>query len=134
MNFINYKLLTALSMQFLGLMAYAQITVGTPEPLTLEELLQAKQTDFITTTGDEANAGKGFLLPQLHLTSRDSLVPTLILDQENAAEAKERHAGLIIFNMNAIPHSDPDLVLEQGIYVWDGTEWIPIRNIAETEN
>lgn len=133
MNFINCKLLTALSMQFLGLMAYAQITVGTPEPVKPEEPLHVKQTDFMDTTRDEANISKGFSLPQIHLSSRDSLVPHLILDQENVADAKERHTGLMIFNMNDMPHSDPDLALEQGIYVWDGSEWVHVGSVAEIE-
>ncbi|MGM5630540.1 DUF1566 domain-containing protein [Apibacter raozihei] len=98
---------------------YAQVTIGMDEIPESGALLQIKE---LKTSGSEANSSKGILLPRVNLVSRTSLVPTLKASEENEGE-KQKHTGLVVFNVNVVPNPDASLALEEGVYIWDGTQW-----------
>ncbi len=97
----------------------SQVTIGMDEIPESGALLQIKE---IQTSGSEANSSKGILLPRVNLVSRTSLVPTLKASEENEQE-KLKHTGLVVFNVNIVPNTDPALTLEEGVYIWDGAKW-----------
>lgn len=89
----------------------AQVTIGSgekPEPMAL---LQLKENSATAT-----NASKGLGLPRVSLVSLDKL-QTVAQPEITDSIAKERHAGLTVYNLATGNELQP------GIYVWNGRRW-----------
>ena len=114
----------------------AQVTIGSGEEPVRAALLELK--DRKPETDNVTSKSGGLVLPRVKLTNRKTLDPFIdsandpewkSSDQNIVKKLKDNHAGLIVYNLSV---SDPgqaneDLILKQGVYIWDGTEW----NISE---
>lgn len=92
--------------------SYSQVTIGSMNPPVEGALLDLKES---VSSGTE-NAQKGFLLPRVNLTVKNSLIDISDVDY-NDANVALMHTGLTVYNMNAGFEGGV------GINVWDGTEW-----------
>lgn len=77
--------------------------------------MDLKEYNPTTQGGSTSNRGLG--LPRVKLEDLNKLEPAI---NNPTDEEKKAHTGLLVFNVNNV---DP---LKSGIYVWTGTEWIPI--------
>ncbi|MDR2474781.1 MAG: hypothetical protein LBD45_02880 [Bacteroidales bacterium] len=98
----------------------AQVTIGAdvePQKAALLELA-TQQAD-----GDNVTSTKGgLIIPRVKLVSATTLEPFIATtdpDWTNNAttKIKEKHAGLIVYNLTA------NTTFSKGLYVWDGAEW-----------
>jgi hypothetical protein len=120
--------------------ADAQVTVGSNFPPDKGALLQLKTreannptsvTDANNITVDANGGGLG--LPRVRLENRTTLQPFIPDDnnwKQNIGQQKQKHAGLMVYNINVSDPSvtDKDLIFTQGIYVWDGAAWTLVRD------
>jgi hypothetical protein len=105
----------------------AQVTIGLDENAVEGALFQIKNkkvtnpasvTDVTNATVDEN--GGGLALPRVHLVAKSTLQPFVPNDAAfvaNTNKIKEKHAGLMVYNLTTTGD------FKQGIYTWDGTEW-----------
>ncbi len=106
--------------------AKAQVTIGSSETPAQGAILQLKNLDKITD--GSANATKGLGLPRVSLiTRKNDLNKTLGIDE---ALDNAEHQGLLVYNIAQCLDGTPEA---QGIYVWDGSQWISIYNQNENE-
>lgn len=103
----------------------AQVSIGSLENPESGMLLQIKSKEVTSPSTDnttvDANGG-GILLPRVQLVSKTTLQPFIELsdaewNSSNQARTKMKHAGLMVYNINA------SAVFRQGTYVWDGEQW-----------
>jgi hypothetical protein len=115
----------------------SQVTIGSliePERGALLEVKNKKAvnpasvTDVQNVTVDAA--GGGIRLPRVYLEDRTTLQPFILTsDQDwtsnNTTRIKERHAGLMVYNIYESPSAvtDPDKIFRQGVYIWNGSRW-----------
>ena len=104
----------------------AQVTIGTGSPSMPGSLLQLKNLDETKDGG--MNASRGLGLPRVTLIETDKLRP--MYSYANAAntptdEELTAHTGLLVYNMNSCFENRGG---EQGMYVWDGSRWEPLRS------
>jgi hypothetical protein len=111
----------------------SQVTIGSliePERGALLEI-KNKKAENPTSVTDVANvtvdaAGGGIRLPRVYLEDRKTLEPFIPNDTEwslNTDKIKERHAGLMVYNIKEVTNANPDKVFRQGIYIWNGKRW-----------
>ncbi|MDR0427606.1 MAG: hypothetical protein LBH12_03265, partial [Dysgonamonadaceae bacterium] len=93
----------------------AQMTIGANLDPNEGSLLDLKTSD------ESVNATKGLLLPRVQLTDLTKLSPMFNGSYDPAENAK--HVGLTVYHVHGCPVPIPS-----GIYVWDGSEWKPLRN------
>lgn len=102
---------------------WGQVTVGSgikPERAALLEL-KTQAPDANNVTSKKGGLG----LPRVSLESLTTLEPFILTTDadwinNNATKIKEKHAGLVVYNLAAANG------FEKGVYVWDGTVWKPI--------
>lgn len=120
-----------LGLAFMNLFCYsttkAQVTIGNGSPPVSGALLQLKEND-----NTEENASKGLILPRVYLSDKNNLFPMFADPGNNnipnanysnptyKSEQDKLHMGLIIYNTN------PNAPFREGIFVWNGQEWLPI--------
>jgi hypothetical protein len=120
--------------------AKAQVTIGSqdnPQKGVLLELKTKEANNPKKVTDDENvtvdRTGGGLLLPRVKLESKNTLDP--FIDSQNTQEwtdnAKLTHAGMVVYNLNTLNG------FQQGLYVWNGSEWSEVNggveNSADTE-
>jgi hypothetical protein len=119
----------------------AQVTIGMDVPPVKGALLELKTkeatnptsvTDPNNATVDD-NKGGGLGLPRVQLKYRTTLEPFIPNDdawKNNVDQVKEKHAGLMVYNIHVSNPDDPDRdsIFIQGIYVWDGSGWTLVRD------
>ncbi|MDR2498311.1 MAG: hypothetical protein LBD28_02600 [Tannerellaceae bacterium] len=108
---------------------HAQTTIGSNGSPARAALLDLKTQDAINppNANDAQNVSSltgGLILPRVKLSNRFTLEPfisTTDPDWTNNASSKikEKHAGLMVFNIN---NSAPPLKV--GVYIWNGSSWI----------
>ena len=99
----------------------AQVTIGIDEKPVDGAILQLK--DGTDNNNVLENASKGLSLPRVQLlnTTLNSDYPNLSKTIKGASGdwSAEEHIGLVVYNMTNELCKPP-----QGLYVWDGTEWV----------
>lgn len=100
-----------ISVLFIHLVTYAQVTIGSSEKPLDGSLLDLKENGNIG-----ANSTKGLLLPRVALQEIFMLEPIVPTTTAN----KLAHIGLTLFN---VTNSG---VLKSGVYGWDGESWIKL--------
>ncbi|MDR2951030.1 MAG: hypothetical protein LBV71_17730 [Prevotella sp.] len=114
--------------------AHAQVTVGSNNPPAKAALLEIKNiepndpaspTDANNITVNDKGGGLG--LPRVKLVNINTLQPFIPTGTDwtnNTDKVKEKHAGLMVYNIYVSPDGeDADKTFSQGIYVWDGAKW-----------
>jgi len=102
-----------------------QVSIGSTQEPEKAALLQLKtqQADINNVTSDKG----GLLLSRVKLVNRKTLEPFIVNDsdfQNNGNKVKDLHTGLIVYNIYvSASQTDPDLTFDEGVYVWDGTQW-----------
>jgi hypothetical protein len=112
----------------------SQVTIGSfiePERGALLEVKNKKAVNPPSVTDDlnvtvDADGG-GIRLPRVYLEDRTTLEPFIPNDANwtsNTDKIKERHAGLMVYNIKVSP-SEPNLNrrFQQGVYIWNGSRW-----------
>lgn len=86
-------------------------------------LLDLKQQE---SDSENVTAQRGLMLPRVELKNPNELMlgDFTINDTDDGGNQKQKHIGLVVFNVS---ETDPFCT---GIYVWDGTEWIPLEKCA----
>ena len=117
----------------------SQVTLGSGIPPAKAALLELKSeekdlsgvpvgTDAITHIDNVTSTKGGLVLPRVMLENKKTLEPfvTATESNANAGKLKEKHAGLMVYNIyvSAETETDPDKRFKQGIYTWDGARWI----------
>lgn len=114
----------------------SQVTIGSGIPPTRAALLDLKvrqPAGAVPFVDDDANitAGRGdggLLLPRVKLVNAQTLEPFIPADDpefiNNTNSLKERHAGLIVYNLV----EDNDRELCPGLNQWDGKQWNCFQN------
>ncbi|MDR1624116.1 MAG: hypothetical protein LBS04_03995 [Tannerellaceae bacterium] len=95
--------------------AHAQVTIGSSESPATGALLDVKQQNNFT--GD-ATSTKGILFPRVGLVALNSLSP-LVGGTPSLAD-QLTHKGIVVYNIGTN--------LKEGLYSWDGDEWIYAQN------
>lgn len=126
------KIIMAAICSLVLLSASAQVTIGSDKAPARAALLDLKvqnpDSENITS-----NKG-GLVLPRVKLSNKKTLDPFINSssdpewkdsDPNVVKKLKDDHAGLMVYNLYI---SDPsvileDLIFEQGVYIWDGTQW-----------
>lgn len=130
---INYSILIkTLSLLFLSFIAntlFAQVTIGSSVPAERASLLEIKTQEADSKNITSSKGGLG--LPRVYLVDKTTLepfVPVGDTDWVNAATSKikEKHAGLMVYNIYVSPDAETDSnkIFKQGVYVWNGTNWV----------
>lgn len=88
----------------------AQVTIGAETTPATGAILQLKEND-----AEGINSTKGLGMPRVKLTNNKTLT---LADQALAAE----HTGILVYNTTS------DTQLCPGLYVWSGTEWMPLAD------
>jgi len=143
---IQRLFLTAICSLFL-LNLSAQGTIGSGEKPVRAALLDLKgqnpdSENITSSTG-------GLVLPRVKLTGRTTLDPFIdsgtdpewkSADVNVVKKLKDDHTGLMVYNLSVSDpgETDENLIFEQGIYVWNGTQWNmhkagETRSVAEKE-
>ncbi len=105
----------------------AQVTIGGGGQPNKGALLDLKQHDAVTAGGVTATKGLG--LPRVKLIKQKGDLASTI-DGAFMFSYTDDHTGLVIYNINeCIGGSGRD----NGVYVWTGSEWIPLQNKDEEE-
>ncbi len=97
---------------------FAQVTIGSELPPSKGCILDMKEyaPDSKNTTST-----KGLLLPRVILKDEYSLEG--IVNGNISKEEKESHTGLVVFSL-----TNPILGKCPGIFVWNGSKWIPLSS------
>jgi len=96
----------------------AQVTIGAGDPPEKAALLDIKTKDG-GSTGDITSEGGGILLPRIKISDITDLSQFNGISGLNTDEQKERHKGLLVYNMQENLANN----IEKGIYVWNGDFW-----------
>jgi len=124
----------ALLSYFLCFDAAAQVTVGMDNPPAKAALLEIKSEESVPSAvnhNSNITSKKGGLgLPRVMLQNKKTLQPFLPAGtgtefDSNTGKIKEKHAGLMVYNIYVSPktETDSDKKFKQGVYVWDGAKW-----------
>jgi len=101
---------------------YAQVTIGVGEKPEDGALLDAKErTVLYPNPGDVTslnNSTRGILFPRVMLEARDKLEP---LYQSPSDAQKLLVTGMVVYNVSPTAQ-----YLSEGLFVWNGYEWIPL--------
>lgn len=92
---------------------YGQVTIGSTQPPVAGAILDLKEVGATT---------KGLAMPRVILTDKNKLYPMLANGYASTEEAK--HVGLTVF------HTDRCTMDGKGLYVWSGTVWNKIGELA----
>lgn len=119
--------------------AVGQVTIGSdilPAKAALLEL-KTEEKDLsgvpagenpITHVDNVTSTQGGLVLSRVMLVNRKTLEPFLTEAESNANvnKLKEKHAGLMVYNLYISPESETDANkrFRQGIYTWNGEKWI----------
>lgn len=115
---------------------HGQITIGTlKEPVEAALLdLRTQETNdpnSITDVDNITSIKGGLGLPRVMLENRKTLEPMILITDplwiSANSKLREKHAGLMVYNINVSPESetDPDKIFRQGVYSWNGRRWLP---------
>lgn len=115
---------------------HGQITIGLlDDPVEAALLdLRTQETNNPSSVTDVNNITSikgGLGLPRVMLENRRTLEPMISptdpLWTSPSSKLKEKHAGLIVYNIKVSPdtETDPDRIFRQGVYSWDGKLWLP---------
>ncbi|MDR0547368.1 MAG: hypothetical protein LBG77_07285, partial [Dysgonamonadaceae bacterium] len=113
---------------------HAQVTIGADIPPQKGALLELKEFDPSDPAVNNATATKGFLFPRVKLTDLDKLYPMYENDPDYNSDAQKRdslnlaHSGLTVYSAVA----NTSAGIQEGLYVWDGTQWV--RPVTEIPN
>lgn len=128
-----------LSLFSLSLSMEAQVTLGSSIPPAKGALLELKSeekdlsgvpagVDPITHVDNVTSTKGGLVLPRVMLVNKNTLEPfvTATESNANAAKLREKHAGLMVYNIYVSPETETDSNkrFKQGVYTWDGAKWI----------
>lgn len=107
---------------------YAQVTIGSDSAPAKAALLELKDKNVnnptsVTHDSNISSTTGGLSLPRVKLVNKATLEPFIPLDDSDwlsapTSKIKEVHAGLMVYNI------ETSNGFEQGIYVWDGAQWI----------
>ncbi|GHV50054.1 hypothetical protein FACS1894181_10110 [Bacteroidia bacterium] len=120
MSLIKFKFLGSVTALFVSACMQAQVTIGSSEPPAKGALLDIKEqaagADNVTATSG------GLVLPRIKLKSLATMEPFIPANDPDwinntQTRIKERHAGLMVYNLTA------DATFKPGAYIWDGTRW-----------
>ncbi|MDR1738584.1 MAG: hypothetical protein LBR66_07215 [Candidatus Symbiothrix sp.] len=111
-----------------------KFTIGLDSTAARAALLDVKSVQSavgaVTSVTDDANVTStdgGLLLPRVQLVNDSTLEPFIATTDAqwiaNTNALKERHAGLMVYNLTEDENED----FSQGIYYWDGGAWIPLQ-------
>ncbi|MDR1089560.1 MAG: hypothetical protein LBL79_00660 [Prevotella sp.] len=100
----------------------AQVTIGSGTPPKAGALLDLNG-NITDASNSQVNSNRGLLLPRVKLEKKNSLSPAV--QDYVAGTADLTHTGLTVYNVNA---GSPFV---EGIYTWNGNEWICIRDDAK---
>ena len=89
---------------------------------------QANNPADITSADNVTSQSGGLGLSRVQLKNLKTLEPFVSVDaawMANTGKIKEKHAGLMVYNIYVSPstESDADKRFKQGIYLWDGEQW-----------
>lgn len=123
----------------LSLFMKGQVTLGSSIPPAKAALLELKSeekdlsgvpvgVDPVTHIDNVTSTKGGFVLPRVMLVNKNTLEPFITLAESNgnAGKLKEKHAGLMVYNIyvSAETETDSNKRFKQGVYTWDGAKWI----------
>ncbi|MDR2948605.1 MAG: hypothetical protein LBV71_05305 [Prevotella sp.] len=129
-------LICTVTLYILTLNIQAQVTIGSGIPPTRAALLDLKvkqAAGTVPSVDDDTNitAGKsdgGLLLPRVKLVNTKTLEPFIPVDDpefvNNTNSLREKHAGLIVYNLAEDDSKD----LCPGLNQWDGEQWNCLQN------
>lgn len=106
---------------FQSAIVYSQVTIGSnnkpAEGAILDLKQQSADADYITATKG------GLVLPRVKLANTTTLQPFIA-----SATLTENtlHQGLVVYNLT----SDPLKNLQPGIYQWDGSKWLYLKELT----
>ncbi|NDW09973.1 hypothetical protein [Dysgonomonas sp. 520] len=110
----------------------AQVTVGSDNPAAKAALLEIKseETTNPTSVTDVTNVTSrtgGLGLPRVQLVNTGTLEPFIATTATewsagNKALTMIKHAGLMVYNLSLTNG------FKQGIYVWDGAQWVIVKD------
>ncbi len=111
---------------FFAASVQAQVTIGSNTPPKTGALLDLNQ-NYSSQSNTQVNSQKGLGLPRVSLTSLTSLAPMV---ETPTAEDSLAHIGLTVYNVT----SDAGTGLTQGVYTWNGPQWVRILNSGDVAN
>lgn len=118
--------------------AYSQVTVGSDNPPVKAALLEIKSEEIanpvsVTDATNITSRVGGLGLPRVMLKNKTTLEPFIPNNSDwtnNVGKVKEKHTGLMVYNIYVAKEdinnngSNPDTQFKQGVYVWDGAQWV----------
>ncbi|GAB6012536.1 hypothetical protein [Viscerimonas tarda] len=119
-SLIKFKFLGSVTALFVFVCMQAQVTIGSGEQPAKGALLdikeQAADANNVTATSG------GLVVPRIKLQSLATMEPFIPANDPDwinntQTRIKERHAGLMVYNLTA------DAIFKPGIYIWDGVRW-----------
>ena len=108
----------------------SQVTIGSLAKPVEGAILDLKTHEATTANNITSDKG-GLLLPRVILVSRNTLEPFVPIADPlwttAGSRVKEKHAGLMVYNIHvsAETETNPDKAFRQGVYSWDGVQWVP---------
>jgi hypothetical protein len=108
---------------FAGYGLHAQVTMGSDAPPKKGAILDLNE-NASDASNQQVNSTKGLSLPRVKLETMNSLSPAI--PDYTAGTTDSTHAGLTVYNVNT---ASPFV---EGIYTWNGKEWIYIIDGAGT--
>lgn len=103
--------------------SYAQVTIGSGKEPEHAALLELKSHEAVNLGGATTDGkGGGLLFSRVSLTDRSSLSPFFTSLEDDYADQKKKHIGLIIYNVHDATHNS----IKEGLYIWDGEMWLEI--------
>jgi hypothetical protein len=137
----NILKLSTIVLIFIGIgyvPVYSQVTVGSDNPSAKAALLEIKSEETanpgsVTDVTNITSRIGGLGLPRVMLENKTTLEPFIPNNSDwtnNVGKVKEKHAGLMVYNIYVAKEdssndgSNPNTQFKQGLYVWDGTQWV----------
>jgi len=96
------------------------VTIGSDIAPIEGALLDLKQN---APDSENATAKKGFVLPRVALTAKNSLAPLVTAASDLD---KKNHTGVTVYNVREIAATNEFSVVKEGLNVWDGKQWVTV--------
>ena len=103
--------------------AFTQVTIGSNEVPEKAALLDLKTLKFEDQTNLVSSKNGGILLPRVEINDVNVLGVFANTTGLDTSDEKNRHTGLVVYNVGTTTNGGTTVLVEEGIYVWDGQIW-----------
>lgn len=122
----------------------AQVTVGSTLTPVEGALLEIKDRDAnsplsVIDARNVTSTTGGLELPRVILVHPNTLEPLVPADADwhaNKDKVRERHAGLMVYNISVSNDTQisPNPIFHEGIYTWNGSHWVDYESWNKKEH